>query len=46
MKTTIYLFALIYMLAIQVACKEDCEKDTVNKYDLKLEMDGSNITLI
>jgi len=46
MKTTIFLFALIYMLAIQVACEEDCEKDTVNKYDLKLEMDGSNITLI
>jgi len=46
MKTTIFLFALIYMLAIQVSCKEDCEKDTVNKFDLKLEMDGSNITLI
>jgi hypothetical protein len=46
MKTPIYLFALIYMLAIQVACKEDCEKDTVNKYDLKVEMNGSNITFI
>lgn len=113
MKTPIFFFALIYMLAIQVACKEDCEdprielrqdykiyqnwypykeldtlhffrpiendtivfyggkynyptyektsgcdccptpvheylqqtfRDTVNKYDLRVEMDGINIT--